>query len=150
MVSGEDTEFSSELLSFEDTDEKLSVNKRIVVSGDNLINATPKVDNQTNQALVSFTFDRVGAKKFGRATTDNVGKRLAIILDGKLIAAVEEERFTRIKHTAGFPSNAVRYCLQQAGIKIQDVSYVAIPRKRSAQLFRKLFWAVKTPGFAIM
>ena len=73
----------------------------------------------------------------------------AIILDGKLIAAVEEERFTRIKHTAGFPSNAVRYCLQQAGIKIQDVSYVAIPRKRSAQLFRKLFWAVKTPGFAI-
>ena len=73
----------------------------------------------------------------------------AILFNGKLIAAVEEERFTRIKHTAGFPSHAVRYCLKQAGINIQDVSYVAIPRKRSAQLFRKLFWAIKTPGFAL-
>jgi len=44
-------------------------------------------DNQTNQAIVSFSFDRVGAKKFGRATTDNVGKRLAIILDNKIISA---------------------------------------------------------------
>ena len=87
LVSNEDTEFSSELVPFENSDEKLSVNKRIVVSGDNLINASPKLDNQTNQAMVSFTFDRVGAKKFGRATTDNVGKRLAIILDGKVISA---------------------------------------------------------------
>ncbi len=87
LVSSEDTEFSSELVPFENSDEKLSVNKRIVVSGDNLINASPKLDNQTNQAMVSFTFDRVGAKKFGRATTDNVGKRLAIILDGKVISA---------------------------------------------------------------
>ena len=87
MVSEEDSEFSSELISFENSDEKINVNKRIVVSGDNLINASPKLDNQTNQAIVSFTFDRVGAKKFGRVTTDNVGKRLAIILDGKVISA---------------------------------------------------------------
>ena len=87
IVSEEDNEFSSELLSFEDSDEKLNISKRIVVSGDNLINANPKIDNQTNQAIVTFTFDRVGAKKFGRFTTDNVGKRLAIILDEKIISA---------------------------------------------------------------
>jgi len=87
MVSEEDSEFSSELIPFENSDEKVNVNKRIVVSGDNLINASPKLDNQTNQAIVSFTFNRVGAKKFGRVTADNVGKRLAIILDGKVISA---------------------------------------------------------------
>ena len=87
LVSEEDTEFSSELIPFENTDEKINVNKRIVVSGDNLLNAIPKLDNQTNQAVVSFTFDRIGAKKFGRATTDNVGKRLAIILDDKVVSA---------------------------------------------------------------
>jgi len=87
LVSDEDNEFSSELMSFETGEEKLNINKRIIVSGDNLINANPKLDNQTNQAIVSFTFDRVGAKKFGRATTDHVGKRLAIILDDKIISA---------------------------------------------------------------
>jgi len=87
LVAEEDSEFSSELIPFEDTDGSLNINKRIVVSGDNLINASPKLDSQTNQAIVSFTFDRVGAKKFGRATTDNVGKQLAIILDGKIVSA---------------------------------------------------------------
>ena len=87
LVSDQNNGFASELISFENSDEKLNVNKRIVVSGDNLTNAKPSLDNQTNQAIVSFTFDRVGAKKFGRATTDNVGKQLAIILDGKIISA---------------------------------------------------------------
>ena len=87
LASDGDNEFSSELVAFENSEEKINVNKRIVVSGDNLISASPKLDNQTNQAIVSFTFDRVGAKKFGRVTTDNVGKRLAIILDGKVISA---------------------------------------------------------------
>ena len=87
LVSDEDSEFTSELISFENSDEKLNINKRIVISGDNLTNAGPKLDSQTNQAIVSFTFDRVGAKKFARATTDNVGKQLAIILDDKIISA---------------------------------------------------------------
>jgi len=87
LVSEGDNEFSSELISFENSEEKLSVNKRIIVSGDNLINAKPALDNQTKEATVSFTFDRVGAKKFGRATTDNVGKQLAIIMDNKIISA---------------------------------------------------------------
>jgi protein-export membrane protein SecD len=57
------------------------------LSGDNLVKATPSLDNNTNQAVVNFSFDRVGTKKFGRATTNNVGNRLAIILDNKIISA---------------------------------------------------------------
>ncbi len=84
-----DTEdaFGSELLSFEDSEEQLNISKRVIASGENLINAKPQIDNQTNQAVVSFTFDRVGSKKFARATTDGVGKRIAIILDNKIISA---------------------------------------------------------------
>ena len=87
IVSGEDNAFGSEVMSFENSEEKLNISKRVVVSGDNLVNAKPSLDNQSNEATVSFTFDRVGAKKFGRATTDNVGRRMAIILDGKIISA---------------------------------------------------------------
>jgi carbamoyltransferase len=49
----------------------------------------------------------------------------ALIEDGKLVGAAQEERFTRKKHDAGFPQNAVEYCLDQAGIKLADVDYVA-------------------------
>ncbi len=67
--------------------EELNVSKRIVMSGENLIDAQPNFNNQSSQPTVSFTLDRLGAQKFGRATTDNVGKRLAIILDGTIISA---------------------------------------------------------------
>ncbi len=67
--------------------EELSISKRIIMSGDNLVDAQPNFNNQSNQPNVSFSLDRVGAQKFGRATTDNVGKRLAIILDGKIVSA---------------------------------------------------------------
>ena len=86
VTENEDT-FGSELLSVENREEKINVSKRIVLSGDNLINAKPTIDNQNNQTVVSFTFDRVGSKKFGRVTTDNVGKRMAIILDNQIISA---------------------------------------------------------------
>lgn len=49
----------------------------------------------------------------------------ALIEDGSLVGAVQEERFTRKKHDSGFPQNAVQYCLDQAGIKLADVDYVA-------------------------
>ena len=87
LVSETEDDFGSELLSFEDSDEKMNISKRVIVSGDNLENAQPQLDRTTNQAVVSFTFDRAGSKKFGRATTDNVGKRLAIVLDNKIISA---------------------------------------------------------------
>ncbi len=67
--------------------EELNISKRIVMSGENLIDAQPNFNNQSSQPTVSFTLDRLGAQKFGRATTDNVGNRLAIILDGKIISA---------------------------------------------------------------
>ena len=65
----------------------LNISKRIILSGENLIDAQPSFSNQSNQPTVSFTLDRLGSQKFGRITTDNVGKRLAIILDGKIISA---------------------------------------------------------------
>ncbi|MFA0733282.1 MAG: hypothetical protein LKKZDAJK_002691 [Candidatus Fervidibacter sp.] len=73
----------------------------------------------------------------------------AILVDGELVAAVEEERFTRVKHTAGFPAHAVRYCLQAAGVTIQEVDHIAIPRNPRARLVQKVLYAVKLPRFAL-
>ena len=52
-----------------------------------------------------------------------------LVRDGEIIAAAQEERFTRKKHDASFPSHAVQYCLKEAGISINDVSYVAFYEK---------------------
>ena len=49
----------------------------------------------------------------------------AIIVDGKIIAAAQEERFTRKKHDAGFPVNAVKFILQQAGLQLSDLTAIA-------------------------
>ncbi|MDA9684426.1 protein translocase subunit SecD [Candidatus Pelagibacter bacterium] len=85
MVS-ENSEFGvDELIS--EIGEPLKISKRIVMSGENLIDAQPSIQNQQNEPTVSFTLDRIGSQKFGRTTTDNVGKRLAIVLDGKIISA---------------------------------------------------------------
>jgi len=82
----ENNEFgTSKLIS--ENGEELNVSKRIIMSGENLIDAQPNINNQNNEPTVSFTLDRLGAQKFGRATTDNVGKRLAIVLDGEIVSA---------------------------------------------------------------
>ena len=47
-----------------------------------------------------------------------------LVIDGRVVAAAEEERFTRVKHTKGFPVNAMRFCLDYAGIKMNDVDIV--------------------------
>src|SRR5947207_15544759 len=65
----------------------------------------------------------------------------AIIRDGELIAAVEEERFNRIKHCAGFPTESVRYCLATAGIEIEEVEHIGISRDPSAHLHKKILFA---------
>jgi protein-export membrane protein SecD len=85
MVS-ENSEFGVDKL-ISEIGEPLKISKRIVMSGENLIDAQPSIQNQQNEPTVSFTLDRIGSQKFGRATTDNVGKRLAIVLDGKIISA---------------------------------------------------------------
>ena len=87
LVSENEDDFGFEKLNYENSDDKLSVSKRVIVSGDNLTNAKPAFDNITNKAVVNFNFDRIGAKKFARVTTDNVGKRLAIVLDEEIISA---------------------------------------------------------------
>jgi len=48
----------------------------------------------------------------------------ALIIDGNIIAAAQEERFTRKKHDPAFPGNAVQYCLEEAGLKVSDIDQV--------------------------
>lgn len=71
----------------------------------------------------------------------------AIVCDGRLVAAVEEERFNRVKYAAGFPAQAVQYCLKEAGLTLGEVDHVAVPRNPFARLGRKLFYALRMPGF---
>ena len=80
--------FGTEKLNYDDNpDMEENVSKRIIISGENLIDAKPSMNNQTNETVVVFNLDRVGAKKFGKATSNNVGRQLAIILDKKIISA---------------------------------------------------------------
>src|ERR1700736_4943917 len=62
----------------------------------------------------------------------------ALLRDGKLIAAAEEERFRRIKHWAGFPSEAIAYCVREAGLSLTDVDHVAINQDSRANFWRKI------------
>jgi carbamoyltransferase len=72
----------------------------------------------------------------------------AIVCKGKLVAAVEEERFNRVKYAAGFPAQAIRYCLKEAGLELKDIDHVAVPRNPYARLGTKLFYALRMPSFA--
>lgn len=67
----------------------------------------------------------------------------AIVRDGELIAAAEEERFTRKKHCAGFPTEAIRYCLREAGVTAKELDHVGISRDPSAHLHKKILFAAK-------
>jgi carbamoyltransferase len=62
----------------------------------------------------------------------------ALIKDGALICAAEEERFRRIKHWSGFPSEAIRWCLMDAGISLSDVTHVAINQDNSANMWARM------------
>jgi carbamoyltransferase len=72
----------------------------------------------------------------------------AIVCEGRLVAAVEEERFNRVKYAAGFPAQAIRYCLKEAGLELKDIDHVAVPRNPYARLATKLFYAMRMPSFA--
>ena len=74
-----------------------------------------------------------------------------LVVDGKLVAAAEEERFRRIKHWAGFPSEAIRYCLEEAGIGLGDLDHVAINQDAKANLWRKIaFTLSKHPDLGMV
>lgn len=74
----------------------------------------------------------------------------AIVKDGRLIAAVEEERLNRKKHCAGFPTLAIQYCLKEAGITAAELDHVGISRDPSANLHKKILFSMsrlaKLPG----
>ena len=88
FVSNNDQDsFGVEKLPYEDGLNEDFVSKRIILSGENLLDAQPRMNNQSNETVVSFSLDRVGAKRFGKATSSNIGRQLAIVLDGKIISA---------------------------------------------------------------
>jgi carbamoyltransferase len=66
-----------------------------------------------------------------------------LIKDGKLVAAVEEERFRRIKHWAGLPTNAIDYCLREGGVTLAEVEHIAINRKPGANNWRRLAFVLR-------
>jgi carbamoyltransferase len=69
----------------------------------------------------------------------------AILVNGKLIAATEEERFTRTKHWAGFPVQAIEFCLKEAGVSLKDVDYICIGRDPKAKFKKKLTFIMQSP-----
>jgi carbamoyltransferase len=74
-----------------------------------------------------------------------------LVRDGHLVAAAEEERFCRIKHWAGFPSEAIRYCLEAAGIELSAVEHIAINRNPRVNNFRRLAYVLKRrPAFRLV
>ena len=86
LVSNSDNDFGNDKL-LSENGEELLVSRKIVMSGENLVDAQPRLDNQSNEPIVYFNLDRLGSQKFAKATSENVGKRLAIVLDNKIISA---------------------------------------------------------------
>lgn len=72
----------------------------------------------------------------------------AMVKDGELLCAAEEERFNRVKHCAGIPVRAVQYCLAEAGIRLDQVDHIAISRDPKAHLLDKILYTLKKrPNF---
>ena len=75
----------------------------------------------------------------------------ALVRDGVLLAAAEEERFRRVKHWAGFPTQAIAYCLREAGLRLNDVAHVAVNQDGRAHRLRRIaYLAAHPPRFALM
>jgi carbamoyltransferase len=75
----------------------------------------------------------------------------ALVRNGELVAAAEEERFRRIKHWAGFPSEAIAYCLREAGLRLNDVDHIAVNQDSRANLLRKVgFLITSRPNMGLV
>ncbi len=75
----------------------------------------------------------------------------ALIKDGQLVIAVEEERFNRVKHWSGFPADAIEHCLNAGGITAKDIDYVAINRNPKANLLKKIAYVLtKRPSMSTL
>lgn len=66
----------------------------------------------------------------------------ALIRDGEILGAAEEERFRRIKHWAGFPTEAIRWCLEDAGVRLEEVDHIAINSFPGAHRWRKIAYTL--------
>ncbi len=66
-----------------------------------------------------------------------------IIVNGKIIAAIEEERFVRIKHYAGFPKNSIDFCLKASNFKLSEIDFITVNYSSSANLKEKIFYTIK-------
>jgi protein-export membrane protein SecD len=88
VVESKQVPIDDELLySKDDPPQPYVIKKQVLVSGENLVDAQPGFDQRTNEPIVTFRFDATGAKRFARATQENVGLPFAIILDGKVVSA---------------------------------------------------------------
>lgn len=73
----------------------------------------------------------------------------AIFVNGSMVAAIEEERFRRVKHWAGFPTLAIQFCLKEAGISWEQVDFFAIGRDPKAKFFKKILFLASQPSGSV-
>ena len=74
-----------------------------------------------------------------------------IVIDGELKSAAEEERFLRIKHWAGFPTESIKFCLSENGLSLRDIDYIAVNSDPSKNLTKKLGYGLKNlPDFSFL
>ena len=72
----------------------------------------------------------------------------ALIKNGQVIAAIEEEKFTRLKHWSGFPKKSIKWCLQYANINFSDISHIGLNTNPKSQYFRKIRYLLsRKPNF---
>ena len=76
----------------------------------------------------------------------HAGASAALVADGKIVAAIAEERLNRAKYFAGFPSLAIRKCLEMAGVKVSEVDHVAIGRDSASNRAKKIEYVLKHPS----
>lgn len=85
--SNDENSLGVEILNSSKKDFKYNVEKRIIISGENLIDAQPGFDQLSNSSVVNFKLDNLGARKFALASKNNIGRNLAIVLDNEVISA---------------------------------------------------------------
>jgi carbamoyltransferase len=75
----------------------------------------------------------------------------ALLRDGELVAAIEEERFRRVKHFAGFPEEAIRSCLEIGGVSASEIDHFAVSRDPRAHFWKKVRYALRRrPGLSLV
>lgn len=75
----------------------------------------------------------------------HAGASAALLIDGKPVAAIAEERLNRVKYYANFPALAIRKCLEMGGVGFKDIDYVAVGRDSTANRAKKIEYMVKHP-----